>query len=399
MAIIANSKRMHAIGSYFSLMLFVIGSMIVSMTVSPLSSVVQAAVGTAEDASEVMDEEADPGVRVAQNAEEEFEQEDEQGAAEPKSESPAVANPATPDSASSPGVDAKSDVTMEEKAEEEVEVKAEEVEVKAEEVEVKAEEVEVKAEKKAEESIQAQGVDSPRKGLYGGRFFGSSKIHFAVNKADFGAKQKCYQKMYGASNPSLSAGMDWFPKDWAINPGIMFNMAAFSAHGRAVKGSVAAGKSCSELTLDENSHTSLQYTPIQLGLKFQMSPFRRKAVVFDFWAAGELGFWQETRDAISMIRPITTGPMQVGSAPSLTSTTTSTKVYTNSGQKLGFTTGLAVHILLNALDEADVHTMVPTMGLGYAYLSFFAESVSSISSGVSFARNSIGVGFTFESVK
>lgn len=367
MGIIVDSKGMHSTEVYFAVVILAIGL----MTLSPCASVVRAAGIATEETIEASNEIVDPGVRASQNEDEEGAQKDQQEAEQedvaPKVESPGVVKPEAPNGVSETGAEVTS---------------------------------EVKPEVKPEESVQSQGTDTPRIGLYGGRVFGSTKIHFAVNKSEFGVKQKCYQKIYGDSNPNLSVGADWFPKDWAINPGFMFKMAAFSAHGKALKGSAAAGASCSQLTADENSHTSLQYTPIQAGLKVEMSPFRRKGVVFDLWAAGEYGFWQETRDAaVGMIRSVVTGQMNANSGPSMATKSTSTKVYTNSGAKTGVSTGLALHILMNPLDEAEVHTMVPSMGLGFVYLSFFAESVSSISSGLSFARNSFGVGFTFESVK
>lgn len=114
MPIIIDLKVMRSTGNYFSIILLMSGSMIVS----PRASVVQAAVGSAE----AMDDIADPGIRVAQNAEEQSEQEDEQEgeqeAVEPKSESPAVANPATPAGATSPGVDAKTEENADVKPEE-----------------------------------------------------------------------------------------------------------------------------------------------------------------------------------------------------------------------------------------------------------------------------------------
>jgi hypothetical protein len=247
------------------------------------------------------------------------------------------------------------------------------------------------------EASEVEPQDDPRRGVYGGRFYGRKKVQFAANKSTLGPKQKCYKEIYGAADSHLSVGLDWFPKDWRINPGVMFKLASHSAYGKAMRSSdgLAEGKPCSSLVADENSHTTLQYIPMQVGLKVQGSPFRAKYLVFDIWLAGEYGWWQETRDpSVTMIRPLSAGRLDQAS-----SSTGNTKIYTNSGSKLGSSVGFSAHLLLNPLDARGVHSMVNSMGIGYVYLTAFGESVTAISPGLSYARNNIGVGFTFETVK
>ncbi len=352
---------------YSALIFFVVGGTLLH----PTSSNAQEAVDSNKETLKAMDEIVDPGNKVA-------EEEDDEGVEGVEDEGAATTDGKPADEA------VTSDVPDPQ------ETKTEEVKSEPSPPPMTVSTVEAEA--------TPEEVDAPRKGIYGGRFYGREKIQLAANKSTFGAKQKCYKDIYGGKESNVSMGVDWFPKDWAVNPGVMFKMGSISARGKAMVSSSGAPASepCSALVPDENSHTTLQFIPIQLGLKIQMSPFNRKYLVFDFWVAGEYGWWQETRDApTAMIVP-----MNVRS----TSLSAATKVFTNSGSKLGSSVGASVHLLMNPLDERGVHSMVDTLGIGYVYLTVFGESVSSVSvrsvsSGLSFARNSAGVGFTFETAK
>jgi hypothetical protein len=109
----------------------------------------------------------------------------------------------------------------------------------------------------------------------------------------------------------------------------------------------------------------------------------------DFWSAGEYGWWQETRDNTA------TASIMLD-----TSKDASTRVYTNTGRKTAMSTGMSAHILLNTIDERSVRSMIDSMGIGYVYLTGFMETVKSTSKqGLSFGRNVLGIGFTFETVK
>ena len=247
---------------------------------------------------------------------------------------------------------------------------------------------------KTEEPKEKEAVittDSTIKGTYGGRIFGRHKIQLAMNKPVFNEGQKCYDKLYGKPTTHFSMGSDWFPLDWWVNPRVMMRMGMYSVRGKAVKG-VTSGSTtvnCDTLTVDDNSKTTLLFIPIQLGGKIQMSPFSKKWLVLDFWTAGEYGWWQETRD--------NTAAASINLA---TATDTSTRVYTNTGRKTAVSTGLSAHVLLNTIDERSVRSMVDTMGIGYVYLTGFMETVKSTSTqGLSFGRNVMGIGFTFETVK
>jgi hypothetical protein len=250
------------------------------------------------------------------------------------------------------------------------------------------------ADAKAEEPKESEAVtttESTIKGTYGGRIFGRYKIQLAMNKPTFNEGQKCYDKLYGKPQSHFSMGGDWFPLDWWVNPGVMMRMGMYSVRGKAVKG-VTTGSTtvdCDSLTVDDNSRTTLLFIPIQLGGKIQMSPFSKKWLVLDLWTAGEYGWWQETRDNTS-----------TASINLATETDKSSRVYTNTGRKSAISTGLSAHILLNTIDERSVRSMIDTMGIGYVYLTGFMETVKSTSTkGLSFGRNVLGIGFTFETVK
>jgi hypothetical protein len=241
-------------------------------------------------------------------------------------------------------------------------------------------------------------LESGVKGIYGGRVFGRYRIQIAGNQPTFNEGQKCYDKLYGKPQTYYSMTGDWFPLDWWINPGITMRMGSYSARGKAISGVVENSQitSCDQITVDNNSKTSLLFMPIQLGAKIQITPFSRKWLVVDVWGAGEYGWWQETRDsASSFVSPF--GSFGSGLADS---TSTSTRSYTNTGRKPAVSTGASVHILLNYLDEQTVRSMVDSMGIGYVFLSGFAEQVKSRTvGGLSFGRQVVGVGFTFETFK
>ena len=231
--------------------------------------------------------------------------------------------------------------------------------------------------------------DSSVKGIYGGRVFGRYRMQIAGNRPVFDEGQKCYDKLYGKPQTYFSMTADWFPLDWWINPGITMRMGSYSARGKAVSGSSQGAQvtSCDQLTLDNNSKTTLLFMPLQLGAKIQITPFSRKWLVVDVWGAGEYGWWQETRDSASAA----IAPFNLLAA---------SQTYTNTGRKPAVSSGASVHLLLNYLDEQTVRSMMDSMGIGYVYLSGFAERVKSRTmTGLTFGRQVVGVGFTFETYK
>ena len=235
----------------------------------------------------------------------------------------------------------------------------------------------------------ASSQDGHVKGTYGGRIFGRHKIQLAANRPNFNDGQKCYQKFYGKPETHLTFSGEWFPLDWWVNPGLYTRLGVYSVRGKAVSGGPESTQSvnCESLTADENSSTSLLFVPIQVGAKIQFSPFRRKWLVLDYWTGGELSWWQETRNETSSLRM----PYSLAS---------SSQVYTSTGRKRSISAGASIHLLLNPLDERTVRSMIDTMGIGYVFLSGFMETVKSTTKeGLTFGRNVVGIGFTFEAFK
>ena len=73
---------------------------------------------------------------------------------------------------------------------------------------------------------------------------------------------------------------------------------------------------------------------------------------------------------------------------------------TNKGWSDGTVLGFSANFLLNPLDETSVRSMRNSMGIGAVYLSPFMEVVTALKpEGLSFGRSSMGVGFTFETVR
>jgi len=241
----------------------------------------------------------------------------------------------------------------------------------------------------ARDDSEKPSEDVGVKGTYGGRVFGRKKVQLAANRPVFDEDQTCYSKFYGKPQTHMSISGEWFPLDWWVNPGLITRIGVYSVRGKAVSGSSEStkGVSCDSLSIDENSSTGLLLVPIQVGAKIQFSPFRRKWLVLDYWTAAELDWWQETRNSAA-------------SNLMFTASDSSSQVYTSTGRKKAVSVGASVHLLLNPLDEGAVRSMIDTMGIGYVYLSGFMEKVKSTSSeGLTFDRNVMGVGFTFEAYK
>jgi hypothetical protein len=231
-----------------------------------------------------------------------------------------------------------------------------------------------------------------RRRLYGSRLFGESRIHLGVHKPVFTERQKFYDKLYGAPSTYGSVGGDWFPVDWWVNPGLTMRLSGYSASGKAAVGAPTAQEvSDGNITLDQDSKTSLLFIPLMAGIKVEMTPFRRKWIVLEGWMGYEYGWWQETRQSTS------TASIQIWS---LAEETSNAPVLTNKGNKRAIVMGASANILLNWLDESGVRSMISTMGISHVYLSPFFETVKSLSTdGMSFGRNVFGVGFTFESIR
>ncbi len=226
---------------------------------------------------------------------------------------------------------------------------------------------------------------------YGSRMFGSKKLQLSMNKPAFTEKQKLLETLYGKPRDYFAFGVDWFPLDWWVSPGIAGKIGGFSWTGKAAK-AIDTTKPISEdnMTVDENSRATLLFIPMQIAAKIQMTPFQKKWIVFDGWFGSEYGWWQETR-------PEETAAMSVWMAAD--STTTQKPVLTNKGVSSAVTFGGSAHILLNWLDEKSTRSMNATMGLSSIYLSPFFESIKSTKTdGYTFGRNVFGLGFTFESV-
>ena len=75
-------------------------------------------------------------------------------------------------------------------------------------------------------------------------------------------------------------------------------------------------------------------------------------------------------------------------------------VLTSKGRTSAMVMGGALNLQLNWLDESTVRSMISTMGVSYVYLTPYFEIVRSFSAkGLTFGRNVIGLGFTFETFK
>ncbi|MCX6124280.1 MAG: hypothetical protein NTV34_05955 [Proteobacteria bacterium] len=251
------------------------------------------------------------------------------------------------------------------------------------------------ASKSPAESTASHGdseLDTNTYQLRGRRLFGRQRVQLAINRPTYTESKLLREKLYGPAKEYGSVTGDWFPLDWWVNPGVAFRIGGSSVTGVAAKGT-PTDKEVEEGTfgVDENSKTTLLFIPMMVAAKVEMTPFQAKWFVVDAWLGYEYGWWQETRG---------TATASAISWQLDTGTATQDPVLTTKGNKRALVLGGSMNFLLNWLDERTVRSMVDTIGLSHVYISPFFESVRSLGSGgLSFSRNSIGLGFTFESYK
>jgi hypothetical protein len=228
----------------------------------------------------------------------------------------------------------------------------------------------------------------PPVSLRGSKVFGKKRVNIAYNRPTFTANQKLREKLYGKDSEHISATGDWFPLDWWVNPGMAFRIGGYSASGKAALGSPTSQDiENGNFEVDDSSKTTLLFIPMMAAAKIEMTPFRKKWIVLEGWFGYEYGWWQETRDTSS-------------STTAASSSAGNDSVYTSKGNKSAVVFGGAVNLLLNWLDPRSVRSMVDTMGISDVYISPFFEVVKSTqTTGLQFSRNTIGLGFTFESAK
>ena len=226
--------------------------------------------------------------------------------------------------------------------------------------------------------------------LRGKRLFGRQRVQLAINRPTYTENKALRAKLYGPAKEYGSMTGDWFPLDWWVNPGMAFRIGGSSVTGIAAKGTPTEAEiEAGTFAVDENSKTTLLFIPMMAAAKVEMTPFHGKWFVVDAWVGYEYGWWQETRGTATA----SAISWQLG-------TTTQDPVLTTKGNKRALVFGGSMNFLLNWLDERSVRSMVDTIGLSHVYISPFFESVRSLGTGgLSFSRNSIGLGFTFESYK
>lgn len=225
---------------------------------------------------------------------------------------------------------------------------------------------------------------------FGTRLFGSSRMQLAVNHPKFNEEQKGYETLYGKEKDYPTFTIDWFPADWWVNPGLSASIGGYTVTGMAA----IKGGDPNTIVADPNSQTTLLFVPLQASFKVEMTPFRKKWIVFDGWFGYEYGWWQETTSTASSV------PSLFGAMASGSSSSTDSSKPTSKGVKSATVFGASAHILLNSLDERTVRSMIATMGLSHVYLTPFFETVKTINkSGLTFGRNIYGLGFTFESLR
>ena len=246
--------------------------------------------------------------------------------------------------------------------------------------------------------------------LSGGRrnvLFGSYRVRVGLAQPDF-EKLLYYDKLYGDEDPYPMIAADWFFWDWYATMGLSFRAGFYTATGKAAK---EIEKPLQDITADDvqkdpNSKTNLTLIPLQVALTAEITPLRQKWLVVDGYIGLESLYYQEVRNS----------PETKASSAALIQTAAETEedteaddALTNKGTKQLTVLGFSANILLNGLDGASANSMRGTMGLANIYLSPFIEYSRSLSSSPTsgnkisknpdFSRTTMGIGFTFESVK
>ncbi len=259
--------------------------------------------------------------------------------------------------------------------------------------------------------------------LSGGRrqvIFGSYRVRVGLAIPNF-EKLKYYNELYGDGKenndddfidgdeeafPTISA--DWFLWDWYATMGLSIRTGYYTATGKAaqeIEKPIQDIKS-EDVKKDPNSKTNLTIIPLQVALTAEITPLRQKWLVVDGYIGLESLYYQEVRNA----------PDSKASSTALIQAAAETEkdaneddALTNKGTKQLTVLGFSANILLNGLDGASANSMRGTMGLANIYLSPFIEysralntspsNGDKISKNPDFSRTTMGIGFTFESVK
>lgn len=234
-----------------------------------------------------------------------------------------------------------------------------------------------------------------RRSTYNDVMFGSYRVRLSVNRPEFNDDLKYYDELYGSPKNYGMIGADWFAWDWYATLGLGFRTGFYAANGERVKGGSVDLDNPDPDNFEKTGRTSLTVIPVQALLTMEFSPFKKKWIVIDGWFGAEYAYWQEVR-----VDDEDTTSAAKSAFVLAASESSSDGDLTNRGWAPATVAGVAANILLNPLDDRSARSMESTMGIGYVYLSPFAEVITSTSDkGVKWGRKVVGVGFTFETIK
>ncbi len=213
------------------------------------------------------------------------------------------------------------------------------------------------------------------------RLFGRYDIMLGFHKPTFTTTQDTYEKFYGKNANYYSMSVDYYVFDGWVAAGVGFRSGIFYHSGKTS----SKGSTADSAEIIDNSSANLLMAPVDLLLKLQTTPFRKKWVRLSAWGGYERLFWRESKTL-----PADDQPTATSSGPSS---------LTTGGTKDAIVLGTGLHLSLNWLDEATVHSMNDSLGLGAVYLTLFYENIKQReSAGFDFSRNVLGFGFSFETL-
>lgn len=224
--------------------------------------------------------------------------------------------------------------------------------------------------------------------------FGTYRMRIGAARPDF-TELRFYDKLYGQEKLYPTIAGDWFFWDWYATLGFSFRGGYYTANGKAAKevsrpvARFPDDVTDDDIVKDDASSTTLTLIPLQVAFIAEITPLRQKWLVVDGYIGYESLYWQEVRASRS----------SKSNAAMIADAEATDDSLTNRGTQNGTVLGFSANILLNGLDGSSANSLRGAMGLGSVYLSPYIEYVKSLSQAPDFSRTTMGIGFTFESIR
>lgn len=205
---------------------------------------------------------------------------------------------------------------------------------------------------------------------------GQMRFYLGGGKPKFDTKSlQYYEDIYGQTGIHPDIGINYYPlRAGFLSFGGGLRFSYYRDSGKALKSASGGG-----YVADENQSIELKLIPIKALFLANISNVAGKWLDFTLWAGYEELTIEEVRNRSS-------------------DSTSDSSSYVNRGRSSGSVFGGAINLCLNIFDERQVKSL-HVIGLDAVYLSLYYE-IAKIqkSNSAKFARNTMGLLFTFESM-